>query len=306
MIVTLTGENSFGLHAELERLVTAFMSEHGDMALERLDGEEASFEQMQEALQSLPFLVDRKMVVLRTPSVNKKFAENAERLLEELPETTDLILVEPKLDKRLAYYKLLKKATEFREFAMLDRLGLAKWLVQAAKEQGGRLSQTDAAYLVDRVGANQQLLVGEVDKLLLYNLQITRDTIELLTEATPQSTIFELLEAAFAGNARRALELYEEQRAIKVEPPQIIAMLAWQLHVLALIKTAADRTPDQIAREAKLNPFVIRKSASVARKLTAMQLKQLIAELLDIDVRLKREPISSDEALQNYLLKIAG
>ncbi len=305
MTITLTGENTFGLRLVLHKLAADFLAEHGDMALEQLDGEEASFERLQEALQSLPFLASRKMVLLRAPGANKQFTEQAEKLLTDLPETTDVILVEPKLDKRLGYYKFLKKATDFREFAPLDRAGLARWLAATVKEQGGSLSPADAAYLVDRVGANQQLLASELDKLLLYDPNITRTSINLLTDAVPQSTIFELLEAAFAGNARAALGLYDEQRAMKVEPQQIIAMLAWQLHVLALIKTAENRAPDQIASEAKLNPYVMRKSAGVARKLSLAQLKQLIAELLEIDLRLKREPLDSDEALQQYLLKLS-
>lgn len=305
MSIVLTGENSFGLRAELDKLVAAFLHEHGDMALERLDGEEAPFERMQEALQSLPFLASKKMVVLRSPSANKQFTEAAEKLLSDVPETTDVILVEPKLDKRLSYYKFLKKSTDMREFAPLDRNGLARWLAQSAKEQGGQLSLGDATYLVDRVGTNQQSLGHELEKLLLYAPKVTRANIELLTEAAPQSTIFELLEAAFAGNTRRMMQLYEEQRGLKVEPQQIIAMLAWQLHVLALVKTAGERTLDQVAREAKLNPFVVKKSAAIARKLSLAQLKTLVANLLAIDTRLKREPINADEALQNYLLTIA-
>src|SRR3546814_19438404 len=62
---------------------------------------------------------------------------------------------------------------------------------------------------------------------------------------TPQSTIFELLDAALSGNTRRALELYEEQRSMKVEPQQIIAMLAWQLHVLAVVKAAGERRSEE-------------------------------------------------------------
>ena len=292
------------LGAALTTLTQQFLDEQGDMALEKLDGEEASFERIQEALQSLPFLASKKMVILRAPSANKQFTEHAERLLQELPETTDVILVEPKLDKRSSYYKLLKKVTDFQEFAELDRAGLARWLVTAAKAQGGSLSQGDASYLVDRAGASQQLLQHELEKLVLYNPSISRASIELLIEPTPQSTVFELLEAAFAGNTKRAMQLYDEQRALKVEPQQIIAMLAWQLHILALIKAAGNRAPDQVAREGKVNPFVVRKSSAVARTLSGPKLKALIGDLLTIDRRLKRESIDADEALQNYLLKL--
>lgn len=306
MVITLTGENSFGLRAELDKSVTHFVDEHGDMALERLDGEEAAFERLQEALQSPPFLSSKKMVVLQVPSKNKTFTEKVEQLLGDLPETTDVVVIEPKLDKRLSYYKFLKAKTDFREFSEMDQAAMARWLTDSAMAANGSLSQADAAYLINRVGLEQRLLANELDKLLLYDPHITRQTIELLTDETPQSTIFQLLEAAFAGNTKRTFALYTEQRQLKVEPAQIIAMLAWQLHIMAILKTAGERSPEQIAREAKLNPYVVRKTATLVRHLSLATLKQLITDLLAIDVRLKREPLDADEALQNYLLQITG
>lgn len=304
MITTLTGENSFGLRRELQQRVSTFVAEHGDLALERLDGEEAEFDRLREAVTGLPFLAPKKLLVLRAPSANKKFTENFEQLFNEIPETNDLIIVEPKLDKRLAYYKYLKKNTDFKEFPELDINGLARWLTDTTKELKATLTPADARYLVERVGANQQLLSNELAKLALYNPKITRQTIDLLTDAAPQSTIFELLEAAFAANMPKTLRLYAEQRALKVEPQQIIAMLAWQLHVLALIKAAGTKSADTIAKEARLSPFVVRKSQGIARQLSPTQVKSLIAGLLEIDTRSKRQPLDLDEALQNYLLQL--
>lgn len=304
MIVTLTGENSFGLRRRLRQLTDEFVAEHSDLALERIEGQEASLERISEALTSLPFLASRKMVVLDTPTANKQFTEQAEQILSNVPETTEVIIVEPKLDKRLSYYKFLKKQTEFNEFNELDQNGLARWLTDETKRQGGQLSPADARYLVERTGTNQQLLSKELEKLLLYDPNITKRTIDLLTDPTPQSTIFQLLEAAFAGNAKRALELYDEQRALKVEPQQIIAMLAWQLHALAVAKMAGDRSPEQIAKDARLNPFVVRKSQAIARKLTLAELKKLVADLLKIDQRSKSAGIDVDEALRHYLIRL--
>lgn len=294
------------------------------MGLERLDGEAASFERLQEVLQSLPFLADKKMVVLTAPSANKQFMEQAERLLTELPQTTEAVIVEPKLDKRLAYYKLLKKQKNFREFLPLDEAMLIKWVCGEAKRRGASISSSDARYLVERVGTdprllvrtggqsglggrvgtNEQLLASELEKLAIHNARITRASIDLLTEPAAQSTVFELLEAAFVGDHKKALELYHEQRIMKVEPQQVIAMLAWQLHILALIKAAGQRSPEDIAREAKISPFVVRKSAVIARHLTVAQTRRLIADLLTIDMRLKRESLNADDALQHYLMTL--
>ena len=304
MIATLAGTNSFLLRHELNQRINAFVAEHGDMALEKLDGEEAAFDRLREALESLPFLAGRKLVVLRSPSANKEFAEKAVDLLQGVPETTDVIIVESKPDKRTAYYKFLKKSSDYHEYNELDETGLSKWLTQTAKDQGGTLSQADARFLVERVGPSQQLLSNELAKLLSYDAAITRKTIELLTEPTPASTIFELLDAALAGNTKRALELYAEQRAMKVEPQQIMAMLAWQLHILALVKTAGERDAAAIAKDARLNPFVIRKSQGIARRLSLSDIKRLIHEALALDIRLKSEPIDADEALLTLLTSL--
>jgi DNA polymerase-3 subunit delta len=306
MTITLTGPNGFALKRELDQLVATFLKDHDEMGLERLDGEEADFARLQEAVQSLPFLADAKLVILRAAGANKQFAEKAAQVLEGVPETTTLVLVEPKLDKRSSYYKFLKKSTDYREFIELDAGGLARWLSDEAKKQGGALSASDAKYLVDRVGAGQQLLANELDKLLLHDPKIGRQSIELLTDQAPQSTVFNLLEAAFAGQPAKAMALYQEQRTQRVEPQEIIAMLGWQLRVLAAIKAGGSQSADAIAKTAKLSPYVVKKSQSIARRLTPARAKQLIQDLLTIDRRLKRESLDADEMVQAYLLQLAS
>lgn len=304
MVITITGANDFSRTREVHQLVQAFVEVHTDMALEKLDGEEASADQMRAALQSLPFLTQRKLVVLREPSRQKAFADDIGALLADLPETTDVVIVEPKLDKRLTYYKTLKKQTDFRDCTELDANGLARWAVEYAKERGGSLSSSDARLLIDRVGVSQQLICSEVNKLLTYQPQITRKTIELMTERVPQSTVFELLDAAFAGKSAHAFELYKEQRALKVEPQAMLALLAWQLHVLAVVKASGARGSDEVARSAKLNPYVVRKSQPMARKLSLERLKSLVGELLALDLQLKSTAVDADEAVQFYLLRL--
>lgn len=305
MIVTLTGSNDFARKRELGQLVATFLHKHDAMAVERLDGEEASAEQMQAAVQSLPFLTARKLVILRDPGKQKVWSEKIDDILQQVADTTDLIMVEPKLDKRLSYYKTLKKQTDFREFAELDAIGLASWAVEYVKQQGGTLQHDNARVLVDRLGASQQLLRSELDKLLTYDPTVTKTTIELLVEPVPQSTVFELLDAAFQGKTNRTLALYHEQRALKVEPQAIIAMLAWQLHVLAVVKAAGPRGADDIARNAKLNPFVVRKTVGLARHLTIQQVRRMVTDLLALDLKLKTVSVDADEALQLYLLKLS-
>ncbi len=301
MIVTLTGNNSYELQQGLKAIESSFIEDYGDMGLERLDCEEVDYDRIRESIESMPFLASKKMVVLRTPSAQKEFVEHAEDLLATLDDTTDVVIVEPQLDKRSRYYKFLKNRTEFKEFNELDEAGLASWMMALVKEKGGTLSSADARYIVRRVGLNQRLIEQELNKLVIYKPQITKETIDLLIEPTPQSTIFELIDAALSGDVGTTIRIYEEQRALKVEPVQIIALLAWQLHVLAVIVYAGDRSLQAIAQEAKINPYVIRKSSAVAKGLNKQIVKHLIHELHALDVRMKSESIDADEALIHYL-----
>lgn len=303
MITTLTGANNFSLQAALQQRLAAFEDALGP---ERLLGPETSVERISETLSSLPFLSDSKLVILDQPSACKQFLEQHEQLLAGVPETTDVIIIEPKLDKRLAYYKFLKKQTDFQEFLALDGPALARWASQYAAEQGGQLSSGDANYLVQRTGLNQQALGHELDKLVLHNPVVSRQNIDLLTEPLPQSSIFDLLDAAFAGRTQRVLDLYAEQQALKVEPQQLIAMLAWQLHVLVLIASSKGMTPEQVASGAKVSPYVVKKSWAVTQRLSVSKLKQLIRNLADLDARSKKDALDLHAALQHYLLTLGA
>jgi DNA polymerase-3 subunit delta len=301
MIITLAGNNSLVLKQRLDELVKEFVKKYGTLALERIDAEEVGPEDILASIQSLPFLAESKMVVVRGLSTNKAAVEQIEQIIDSTGKTTNLIIYEPLTDRRTVYYKTLKAKTDFEEFSEIDPRELPKWLVGEAKKQEAELGFADAKYLIDRVGVDQYLLSNELAKLITYSPKITRDSIDLLTEPTPQSKIFELLDAAFAGRKARALELYEEQRAQKAEPQAILAMIAWQLQLIVLAKKADRRSPSEVAKDSGVKEFPIRKAFELAAKTGDNQLQKLVHEALDIDWRNKTSSLDIDEALKTYI-----
>jgi DNA polymerase III subunit delta len=304
MIITLAGSSSYGLRKRLDELAGKFVKEHGELAVEKIDAEEAEGQAVLDAVQSLPFLAPRKMVIVRNGSLNTSLSGQIEQIIDSAGDSTDLIFYELAPDKRTSYFKVLKSKTQLEEFNEMDARELARWLAAEAKKQGGQLSQADAAYLVERVGINQQQLAGELDKLVTYEPKITRDNIDRLTEKTPQSKVFDLLDAAFAGDKEKALELYADQRAQKVEPQTIMAMIAWQLKLLALAKAGSGKSPQQIAKDAGLSPYPVMKAQNLARKIDNEKLRRMVSEALEIDEKSKTKDIDLDEALKTYLVTI--
>lgn len=305
MIRTLSGSNALTLQQELQRCLAEFTAQHGDLAVERFDASQTDVIVLQDALTALPFLANRRLVVIDSPSASSALGERITELLDGVPETTDVIFVEPKFDKRSVIYKTLKKRTDFQEFAELQDAQLSSWMTAYVKEQGGNISSATARALLQRVGPRQLRLKSELDKLMAYNPNIDGDSVALLVSATPQSSTFDLLEAALSGNAVKAQNIYEDQRRQRVEPQAILGLLAWQLHVLATVKAAGDRSADTIAKDAKLNPYVVRKTQSLTRSMTMTAIKELVAQTLQLDYTLKTVAIDADEALQNLILVIA-
>src|SRR3989344_4896285 len=304
MIIFITGNNSYLAKRRLDELVDEFVKKHGDLALERIDGEEADFSAILDAISGLPFLSKRKMVVARKLSATKPSDDQLEQIISSIPESNDLIIYEPVTDKRTSYYKFLKTKTNLETYDQIDSRDLSKWLVSEAKTKGGSLQLGDANYLVERIGPNQAMLASELVKLLLYNPIISRGSIDLLTEPNPQSKIFDLLDAAFSGNRQKALKIYQEQRVQKVESQAILAMIAWQLRVLALAVHAEGKSATEVAKDSGMNIYPVTKAFALAGKIDKDRIKGLVAEALDIDYRSKTTALDMDEALKTYITTI--
>jgi DNA polymerase III delta subunit len=123
MVFSLTGNNTFALRNRLNDIVDMFIKEHGELALERIDAEEVEAQVILDALQNLPFLATKKMVVVRNLSQNKEGAEKIEQIINAAKEDTELILYESSIDKRTAYFKTLKSKTQLEDLRELDAHG---------------------------------------------------------------------------------------------------------------------------------------------------------------------------------------
>lgn len=302
MIHTFIGNNIHERKQAVDKLIADFTRVHGELTIERFDGEESDSQAIFDALSNMSLFAENKLVIVRSFNANKELCEKLEHIIDSISDTTELILVDDKIDKRSATFKLVQKRTDFHEFTDQSVGNIVGWAVGYATNQHAKLSRNDAQFLIDRVGVNQAIVAKEIDKLALYNSNISRSTIELLCEPSPQSTMFQLLDAAFEGNHKKALTIYEEQRAQKVEPHAILGMVAWQLHILALIKSAESAGIQDVAKEAKLSPFVVQKSRSIARRLSLTKLKDLLDRAHKLDIRLKSESVDSDDAMRYFLV----
>jgi len=305
MVITITGDNHHQAKAETRLIIDKFVAQHGVLAVERFDAGETPAEQIFDALNATSLLSPKKLVVIDNFETSKELTEHTAEILEQIPNETTALVIIGKLDKRLTYGKLLQKQTDFREFKELAPQEIVGWVVEAAKGKGGKIDRFTAQHLVDCVGADQERLSNELDKLILFAPEITRASIDQLSEREPSSTVFELLDAGFNGHQKQALRLYDEQRRQQMEPLAIVAMISWQLHILAVVKTARDKSTTDIAKDAAIHPFVIQKTFKLANQMSLVKLKELVRHAIHLETTMKSRTINGDDAVRHFLLSLA-
>ncbi len=304
MVRVYVGPNHFALQKALKKHVDEFEHKHGNLAVEKYYGDEIEIDKIQSALESTSLFSSNKLVVVKSLGENKQ-ADQVGELLDAATEESELLLIENKPDKRSNYYKTIKKHAQITEYKELDERELVDWMTSQAKTKDVELSRADAEYLINRVGNQQARINNELKKLFDFTNKIDKKTIDIMSEPIPQNTIFELLEAVFFGQQKRAVEFYENLRLSGSQPPMILSMIIWQLHLISLMAYAGSRTIDKVSSDSGIKPFPLRKSQALARRLGGEKIKNLFNELEALDYKLKTHYINADEAISNMLSRIA-
>ncbi len=304
MIITLTGSNNYLIRHTLDSLIDQFISKFGIHAVERVDGEHLEPIRLAELLQGASLFAPERLVVVREASTNKLLWEALANWLERVPTETTLVLAESAPDKRTKTYKLLAKMSDLRELGDLQESALAKWLQQYTASLDGSIDLQSAHYLVQQVGLDQWRLSQEIQKLVHYNRAISKESIDVLVEATPQANVFELLDAALGRQPTLVRHLLHKHSAIE-DPYKLFGLLVSQIQALVIVKHAEGRAPDTIARETGLHPFVVRKTQTLARVIDKNELNVMINAIATCDTHLKSTGADPWLLLEQCLSKLA-
>lgn len=307
MILFFYGANTFASRAKVRELVARYKKAAGnEFGLEKFDGQSAEAEQIVGSITSVPFLAKHRLIIIEDMLSNKALAEQVLPALKRIPDANVVVFYEHEPDQRLKAFKDLKKLAKTAEFEPLSQPQLLNWIKKAATELGGTIDTPAASYLIERAGAEQWNLSQNLQKLINYQSEVTRETIHELVEPVFEQTIFDLVEALARGNPKKALECYRGLRVNKAEPIYILTMIGWQLRNLLVVKAAEGRASEQIAKEVGMNPYVVNKSKAAAQNLDLKVLEAAYVEVQEADSTLKTMPLEPDVLLEQLIGSVAN
>ncbi|HWQ13640.1 MAG TPA: DNA polymerase III subunit delta [Roseiflexaceae bacterium] len=315
MLYLLYGPDEFARSEALAQLKAQVPPDLADLNVSVLDGRRLKLDALAAACEALPFIAERRVVVVHDMLRHQRAGKEREELrayLARVPPTCDLVFVESEdFDKRSAVFTYLKKAGQLREFLPKEGAELIRWVVERARLLGVTIEQPAVQRLVALAGNESRALVNELAKLAAYagpRGRITPQAVDLLVADDQEQSLFAFLDEVSARRRGSALASLRRLLDDGQAATYILFMLARQVRVLLGVKElAAQRLrPEDIATRLGQKPFVVRKALDQARGFSEADLLRLHDRVLALDHATKTGRFEAEAGLELLVAELCA
>ncbi len=330
VVYVLHGDDTFAMTHFVEDFYKRMEEKSPGMAdlnTIRLDGRSASDEELRNAAFAMPFLAERRLVILSNP-LTRLSAEDAQKrfidLLNSLPDTTALVLlVEDQIDHKRwvllndktwlgKWVEQVGKRVYKHECILPHQSDMTGWIRKQAESMGGKFDTTAAMALAAITGNDTRLASQEINKLLIYvdfKRPVEAEDVTELCGSGGQVNIFGLVDGIADGNSAGALRmlhgLLEEQDAVG-----IFAMITRQFRLLLMTREILGEggNAETVLNDRILDQkysFVVDKLIKQAARFSMDRLLTIYHRLLDLDQAVKSSQIAIDLAIETFIVELA-
>jgi DNA polymerase III subunit delta len=292
-IYLVCGDDDAKIDAWRARVRRRAEEERGPGGMELFDAREVDPGAVAGALAALSFETGTRYLLVDEAGAWKAGGlDELEHALGQMPPDTVLVLiVRGKPAARLV--KAVEKAGgEVRECPAPKPWELPRWTLERARELGLQADSETAKGLVSLVGANQQRISRELEKLALAihpSTRLSPEAVERLTagDAAPQT--YELADALVAGDLPGSLALAEELEVHGERPGRLIYTLARRLRdVYRAAQLLEAGVPEQKAGQALgMPPWLAKRTLARAKKSDPSSLQRALCVLADLEIELR-------------------
>lgn len=325
VVYLLHGDDTFAMAHVVDGLYHHMSDPNtAEMNTTRLDGRLASLEDLRNAVFAMPFLSDRRLVILSNPLARLE-AESAQKrftdILDRLPETTALVLLlEDQMNRKkwelitdnpwlVKWAEQAGKRVYKQECILPRQAGMPGWIRMQAESQGGKFDPAAALTLANITGNDTRLASQEIDKLLIYvdfKRPVEAEDVAELCSSGGQTNIFALIDGIADGDASSALRmlrgLLEEQEAVA-----IFAMIIRQFRLLLMTREILDEggKTETVQHDLSQHPYVTDKLIKQAARFSMERLVTIYHRLLELDDAIKSSRMLPDLAIETFIVELA-
>ena len=264
------------------------------------------------AAETLPFMAERRLILLRDYSAVTGRGEADEKLLEYLthvPSTAVILFycVLPIRQKKIR--NLVQKQGGLVEFKPLGDRELTSFVTGAFHDLGRECDARTADLLVFTSGHDLNLLLGEISKIASYHPEMPRvDPADVRALATPssESRVFDMVNAILAEDENRAFSLLRTLLQNGESRIMILGMLLRQFRLMQHIKIMQyeKKSPADIYAALGMGSWVAQQYVRQAASYTGRQVKNAVALCLETDLNIKSGKLREEGALEALMIRL--
>jgi len=319
-IVAIVGDEEFLKHNALKALLDRLLPPSADrgMALVEYEadrnasGAGVEFARVADDLGTLPFLADRRVVVIRNADAFVTlYRKKLEAYATRPSPTATLVMMCRSFPSNTNLAKTVASIGQVVECKRLKGPALTAFVQDRAQAAGKKIDYPLAAKIVELVGSDQGALSNEVEKLCLLASDrptITAGDVSDLVGQTREEIVFAAMDAAAAGRLPQALAMWSQTLATNKAAAFIaVGGVAWKLRSwIAAHEMLAARVPlSTIASKIGLWGRVP-EAESLLRRLSLRRVKRLLADLAELDGEAKVGARSIEMGVEALLVELAA
>jgi len=224
--------------------------------------------------QAMSLFSERRIIEVKmaSPRPGAEGGQVLAALAADPPPDTVVLITTGRLEREAfasAWFKAFEQHAVVVQAWPVEIGRLPQWILARARRHGLRLDEGGARLLAERVEGNLLAAHQEIEKLALTHGGGTlgEDDVASAVANSARYDVFQLGEAALAGDAARALRILEGLRGEGAEPTLVLWVICRDIRALAMARSGASRP--SYGRQAE------RRSEALRRAVTRMAGKRL-------------------------------
>ena len=295
-----------------------------DFNLDIIDGKEIILDQAISSIETLPFMDDKKIVIIKDFELlkgkKKNFTDSDEKYLidhlDNIPESTILIfVVYGDIDKRKNIVKKISQNGIVCNCDKLSDMDLFKWVKKKFEAREVRIENSQIMYFIDSEGYRDKSsektlsdLDNEINKISSFvgkGNQVTNEVIDKLSQKKVENDIFKLIDYIGEKNSSNAIRILNDMIQEGESVLGIFAMIAKQFRVVMQVRQfqAEGYTSKVIAEKLKLHSFVVGKALKQASNFSDDIIIDMLNYILESDYKIKNGLIKDTLAVEILVSK---
>ena len=312
MLYVLMGGDDYSIRQKLEEI----KSKVGDQTAlisntTVLDGRQVTPEQLRHACGTVPFLAEKRLVIVeglleRFESRSRASRKKTTRLsgkandckaladcIRQVPEFTILVLLDGEIrNSNPMLTEVGSINAEVRSFPLLKNVNLRQWIQQRINSLGGSISPQAVDLLARFVGSNLWAMANEIEKLYLFawGRRIEEEDVRGVVSYAQEANVFAMVDAILEFKPADAEKLLENLLQQGAHPAGLLVMITRQARMLIQVKELAKQGLTRADIQNKLGlakDFVVRKAEEQASKYSLARLIEVYHRLLEADLSIK-------------------